>query len=197
MRGSAHISHITGVPGWEAVPEQDYLFEIARALPEKAVIFEIGGEFGMSASIFSKGAPAARIYSVDVRYDGELGEIHKSNLDEAKLGQNVTRIPADSQLKATVAKFRKLEKEPIDLLFIDGDHSIGGALNDLNLWTPLTQEGSLLVLHDTVTADRDPRLIHPLHYDVSHAMMTWYRDNAAEWINVQMVETITAFRRVK
>lgn len=185
------------MPGWETVPEQEYLLDLACALPEKAVIVEIGGEYGMSTSIFSKGAPISRIYSIDNRFDGEIGEIHASNLAEAKLGENVMRMAADSQLKATVAKFRKLEKEPIDLLFLDGDHSRGGAMNDLVLWTPLVNVEGTLVLHDTITTERDPRLIHPLHYDVTHALMTWYQGCAAEWIIVKMVDTITAFRRVK
>jgi predicted O-methyltransferase YrrM len=150
MKGAAPTSHITGVPGWETTQEQEYLFALASKLPENAVILEIGGEFGMSASIFSKAAPTARIYSIDNRYGGEVGEIHSANLQDAGLGQNVQRINADSHDKATLTKFKKQEKT-VDLLFVDGDHSVQGALLDLQMYSPLVKVGGMLILHDTAS----------------------------------------------
>jgi len=193
MQGAAPVSHITGIPGWESGDEQDYLYTLAQELPANAVILEIGGEFGMSASIFSKGAPSARVYSVDIRYDGELAQQHAANLREAGVGDNVTRIAGDSQLKTTVAKFKKLEKERIDLLFVDGAHDYQGALNDFNLWAPLVKSTGYLVLHDT--AGTTNRMPHLLHFDVSRALATWYKDNGSDWAVANNVNTITSFKR--
>lgn len=194
MQGAAPASHITSVPGWETGDEQEYLLDLARSLPADAVILEIGGEFGMSASIFSKGAPSARIYSVDNRFDGEVGQIHAANLAEAGLGANVKRISADSQLAKTVAGFKKIEKAGVDLLFVDGGHDYQSALNDLNLWTPLVKAGGYLVLHDT--AGTTNRMPHLMHFDVSRALAMWYKDNGADWAVANNVNTITSFKRL-
>lgn len=196
MRGNAPLSHITGTPGWEVPSEQDELYAVAQSLPEGSVILEIGGEFSMSASIFSKGAPTARIYSVDIAFAGEVGEIHKANLAEAGLGENVKRIAADSHDKATVAKFRKLEKgtTPLTILFVDGDHTFEGALLDLQMWTPLIKIGGKLLIHDTATPANP--LPHPLHFEVSRAVSTWLKDEGANWKEVKVVNTLMVLERI-
>ena len=195
MNGAAPQSAITLVPGWETPLEQNYLYTLAQGLPEGAIIVEIGGEFGMSASLFSKGAPTAKIYSIDIAFDSPTGEIHKANLAEAKLGENVKRIAADSQLPKTATAFKRMEKAGIDLLFVDGGHTYQNVLNDLALWTPLVKAGGYLVLHDT--ANPDNKLPHPLHYEVSKALETWLAEHKAEWTQLATVDSITSFRRAE
>jgi cephalosporin hydroxylase len=43
-----------------------------------------------------------------------------------------------------------LQARPIDVLFIDGDHSYEGALCDLMLYSPLVRAGGLIAFHDIV-----------------------------------------------
>lgn len=45
-------------------------------------------------------------------------------------------------------KINKLINKPIDLLFIDGDHSIRGCMNDFALLYPHVSTGGYIVLHD-------------------------------------------------
>lgn len=195
MQGSAPASHITGVPGWETYDEQELLQELAMKVPADGVILEIGGEFGMSSSIFAKASPpTTRVYSVDIRYAEGLGDQHKANLQEAGLADRVVLIAGDSQQKQTVTKFKKLEKQ-IDLLFIDGDHSIQGALNDLNLWTPLVPVGGSVALHDC--ANSTNRMPHLLHFDVTRALALFMEKEAANWQATHMVNTMIVFRRTK
>lgn len=195
MKGEAPASTITGVPGWESIAEQSYLHRMARILPDGAVIVEIGGEFGMSASIFSHGAPNARIYSIDLRYDGVIGQAHEANLAEANVGANVKRIAANSQLAKTVNAFKKQEKSSISILFIDGDHSYNGALNDLTLWAPLVAVGGKMILHDTAAVTNTAP--HDLHFDVSRALAIWYRGQKDNWQAEPSVDTITPLTRIK
>lgn len=42
-----------------------------------------------------------------------------------------------------------LGTETVDLLFIDGDHSLDGVTKDFLLYSPLVSEGGIIVLHDT------------------------------------------------
>lgn len=194
MKGAAHLSHITGTPGWESREEQDLLFRLAHDLVgKKAVIVEIGGEFGMSASILSKAAPDATIYSVDISFSGDVGQIHKDNLAEAGVGKNVHQIAADSHKPGTVAILTGLVKD-IDLLFLDGDHTFAGALADLTLWTPLVKVGGKLASHDN--ACKTNPIPHVLHHEVSKAVAEWLADNGKEWKQVEMVYSTLVFERV-
>jgi predicted O-methyltransferase YrrM len=196
MRGNAPHNQLTGVPSWETVDEMTYLAQVASEVPAGGVILEIGGEFGGSASVFSKFAPECRIYSIDIRFDTEIGEIHKANLAEAGVGSNVTRITANSQIRTTLVQFKKANNvKAVDLLFIDGDHSYEGALNDLNVWSPLVKVGGLIVLHDTASATN--KLPHPLHFEVSRALEDWYRGNDGAWEFSKNVDTIASFVRIK
>lgn len=198
MQGAAYKSHITGVPGWESYDEQELLLRLSHALADKkAVIVEIGGEFGMSASILSKGAPDSSIYSIDITYDTEIGKIHASNLKEAGVGKNVHYIAADSHKSTTLADFTKKEKG-IDLLFLDGDHSYDGALADLVLWSPLVKPGGKLAIHDTVNSALPPPYVpHALHYQVTKAVATWFADSAVatHWKQIDLVYSTLVFER--
>lgn len=197
MEGNAPKSHITGAPGWEHYDEQELLFKLATALADdkEALIVEIGGEFGMSASIFSKAAPKATIYSIDVVFGSETGRIHEANLKEAGVGKNVIRIAADSHDKSTLEQVNKLAKgDEIDLLFIDGDHSYGGALLDLNLWTPLVKVGGKVAIHDNACITNT--MPHPLHYQVSQAVAKWISESAGVWAQVEMVYSTLVFQRI-
>jgi cephalosporin hydroxylase len=39
-------------------------------------------------------------------------------------------------------------KEPIELLFIDGDHSYDGIFGDITNWVPKVMSGGYVVIHD-------------------------------------------------
>jgi hypothetical protein len=41
---------------------------------------------------------------------------------------------------------------PIELLFIDGDHSYDGVRRDAELWLPRLMEGGIVMFHDVATA---------------------------------------------
>jgi hypothetical protein len=44
--------------------------------------------------------------------------------------------------------FAKEWRDPIELLWIDGDHSYAGADLDLRKWSPFVIPGGILALHD-------------------------------------------------
>ena len=68
--------------------------------------------------------------SVDSAQLSERVEFHKMNSIE--MGEN----------------FAQLINQPIDLLFIDGDHTITGFVNDFRLFYPHVSDGGYIVLHD-------------------------------------------------
>jgi predicted O-methyltransferase YrrM len=41
----------------------------------------------------------------------------------------------------------------VDLLFIDGDHTVGGCTSDWNHYSPMVRSGGMVAIHDSVSAD--------------------------------------------
>ena len=60
------------------------------------------------------------------------------------------RYRGDSHDVAAQRFLEKHVREPIDVAFVDGDHSYDGVWQDIRMVLPFCQTGSLLILHDTV-----------------------------------------------
>ncbi len=189
MYGDAPRVTLTGVPGWLTTGEQDALFALAQAVPDGGVIVEIGGEYGGSASLFCAGAaPSVKITTIDL-FPGDLLAQHKANLKEGGFEKRSKQITGDS------SEVVKTFKGKIDLLFVDGDHSISGSRADFENWSPLVKVGGVMAVHDC--ACETNRLPHLLHYDVTHSLSAWYWQNGAAWKLVKSVDSLMVFERVK
>jgi len=64
----------------------------------------------------------------------------------ADLAEQITFIQAASDIALT--KLGDLVPEGIDLLYIDGDHTLAGAFADFNGYSPLVRPGGYILLHD-------------------------------------------------
>jgi cephalosporin hydroxylase len=61
----------------------------------------------------------------------------------------VVHICGDSHSLSTLNQLKEVLKErPIDVLFIDGDHSTAGMLADYADYSPLVRKGGLIAVHD-------------------------------------------------
>lgn len=190
MIGDAPKSVLTGVPGWETEDEQHVLMQYAVGVPEPGQIVEIGAEYGMSSSIFCKGAkPLVRITSIDL-FPGDLLQKHNSNLREVGYHERTTKITGDSSLAG-----KQWTGGPIDLLFIDGDHSYEGAKADLDAWMPHVKVGGFAIVHDCAnTANRMP---HYMHFAVTRAVSEWFWNTAGAWRLVNCINTAMIFERLE
>ncbi|HET6250095.1 MAG TPA: class I SAM-dependent methyltransferase [Tepidisphaeraceae bacterium] len=73
----------------------------------------------------------------------------------ARSGQEISALTGSSYADETVARVKQiLSGRPIDVLFIDGDHSYAGAKKDFLLYSPFVREGGLIALHDIVPDHR-------------------------------------------
>lgn len=110
-------------------------------------ICEIGTFRGGSLFITCQAAPEnANIISVDINYPFSKRLVFKKF---AKPGQRLTTLKGSTQEHKTEAKIRRvLDGQPLDFLFIDGDHSLFGVMNDFVRFQPLVREGGLIVFHD-------------------------------------------------
>jgi predicted O-methyltransferase YrrM len=118
--------------------EMEYFYLVARRA--KRGIIETGRFNGGSCFLLACAAPDVPIYSIDIapRNDDLLRTLFKQH----NVGQNVDLIVGDSQR----TKYPQIGE--VDLLFVDGDHSYDGCMNDMvNWYDHLVPNGHLLV-HD-------------------------------------------------
>lgn len=115
-----------------------YLFMLASKA--KLGIIETGRFNGGSVVVMSCANSNVPIFSIDIapQNDTRLKEI----LSVLQVGSNVQLITGDSQ------KTKYQQITPVDLLFIDGDHTYDGCMNDLKNWYDMLVEGGHVVLHD-------------------------------------------------
>jgi predicted O-methyltransferase YrrM len=124
------------------------LIELLRQDPPRYVC-EIGTASGGTLFLLTKVCrPDALLLSVDLGLSFERCLIH-ARLASHK--QRIVSIRADSSTLQTLARVQSLlNGHPLDLLFIDGDHSYAGVKADFAHYSPLVRPGGLIALHDIV-----------------------------------------------
>ena len=135
---------------WEL---QSLLGAVRRLRPQ--VIVEIGTHRGGTLVCWAAVAPAnAHIVSIDMPTDQWTGlGLRPEDLARVrrhfKPTQTLTAITGDSHAPATRARLDEaLRGAPVDLLWIDGDHSFAGVSQDFEVYGGLVRSGGLIAFHD-------------------------------------------------
>jgi predicted O-methyltransferase YrrM len=88
-------------------------------------------------------------------------------------------------------EFQETQKEPIDFLFIDGDHSFEGLRSDWEAWSSLVGLGGVIALHDSCSSKAR---------NIDEAGSVKYTDsvirNDSRFDFVEAVDTLSIFRRL-
>jgi hypothetical protein len=99
---------------------------------------------------------------------------------------SVPDIVGDSHQPATVQRLKvRLAGRPIDLLFVDGDHSYESVKKDYELYGPLTRH--LVAFHDIFGVNpRDPglgvyRFWNELAAEKAWPVVVFKKDSSADW----------------
>jgi predicted O-methyltransferase YrrM len=122
------------------------LLERVRELQPRRVC-EVGTSAAGTLYLLTRiSASDALIVSVDISIP-----LHTRGLRARLAGehQRLVSIEGDSHADETVSRLEGLlEGEPLDLLFIDGDHSYDGVRADFERYGRLVRPGGLIALHD-------------------------------------------------
>ena len=133
---------------WQNDRELEQLLEMVQKLrPQR--LCEIGSADGGTLFLFSQlAADNALIVSMDIKYSpAKLSSFPKF----ATGGKRVLCIEGDSHHVESKHRLQELlAGQPLDFLFIDGDHSYDGVANDFELYSPLVRPGGLIAFHDIV-----------------------------------------------
>lgn len=165
-----HITEkVAGVDGFLTDAEASILYRLALQAPARkdGVILEIGSWKGKSTICLASGSllnSKMKVYAVDPHTGSEehqqadkkvwtFDEFTK-NIKDAKVSDFVSPVLKTSQDAA------KEFKQPIQLLFIDGDHSYEGVKTDFDLWFPKVVNGGVIAFHDTIGWQGPRRLVN-------------------------------------
>jgi len=148
---AAALHNITGQISNE---ELFTLYSYALQLNDKAVIVEIGSYRGKSAIALGLAAKlsAARVYCIDPHEEfigvagGVFGPVDLkdkiSNIRKFDLGEVIFPVCLSS------FDVGKIWSKPIDLLWIDGDHSYEGVSSDFYQFSPYVKNNGKIIFHD-------------------------------------------------
>jgi predicted O-methyltransferase YrrM len=180
------------VDGWLTRAQGERLWRAVGAMREGGRIVEIGSFRGRSAIVLASGAPeGSAVVCIDphlgsdrgpqeLRADHALGEqdhaAFRGNLARAGVAGRVHHVRERSQAAHGAVP------GPIDVLFVDGAHRYGPALDDLRSWGAKVAPGGRLLVHDAFSSiGVTAALLRTIVFD--HSWRYAGRDGSlAEWV---------------
>ena len=170
LRGLRYVQLLpyASIDGWLTVDEAITLYELSRALPhEQPLAVEIGSWQGKSSVCLARGLAGkfhprlCCIDPFDASGDGESAGMYDHRAQ--RLDNGLRRSFEDNLREVGVRNLVDVRQgrsheqaqqwyEPIDLLFLDGDHSYEAVRQDFEDWAPKIRPGGYLALHDAMHA---------------------------------------------
>jgi predicted O-methyltransferase YrrM len=154
---------ISRIPTHLTIEEKEFLFFKARSLGSGSIIAEIGSYLGASACFLAAGGGSriSKLYCIDTWENDAMSEGPMDTFDRF---QNNTAVfdQVIVSLRGNSVQMAKRLNVPIDLLFVDADHSYDAVAADLRAYLPKLRNGGLLILHDYGWAAGVQRAVHEI-----------------------------------
>jgi hypothetical protein len=122
-------------------PQPEYLFSLSYSLTGRGAIVEIGTCSGISLIAIALGQKLKKgvpVTSIDIKKHDDIDK----NIAAARVEDYTKCIIDDAN------HFALQWQEPIEMLWIDGDHSAKGVSKDILSWENYLIEGGLMAFHD-------------------------------------------------
>ncbi len=154
------IRNYRDIQGFLSAREALGLFQTARKLPPSATIVEIGSWKGKSTYCLAKGLSAGRLIAIDPFNcfgDAASEVLYKNTQGELPLVEQFRQNMFRRGVLDKIEIWKGLSPQfvdclpalgEIDLLFIDGDHSVEGATYDFDNYGPHVKTGGYVLFHD-------------------------------------------------
>ncbi|MBI2265957.1 MAG: class I SAM-dependent methyltransferase [Armatimonadetes bacterium] len=132
------LHHIPCTQLWKG--EQSVLTELARRVPSGGTIVEIGTAEGGTALLMDQATEGlnVKIFTIDIAPSPGASR----NLENTGV-KSITGASADF-----ARTWRNTPNLPIDMLHIDGGHTLADVCADFNSWASFVNPGGLVVFHD-------------------------------------------------
>lgn len=171
-------AEVYNAQGWIHPDEVKRFYELARDVRALGTIVNIGVEYGKSCFLFGVANPLVTIYGIDISMKPLPVRLEASNYK---------MIETDS------GKLIKSWTQPIDLLFVDGDHSYGGVTADLGYCEHVVRGGHV-IFHDCYEWDGSGK-VHQICPEVNQVVSEWIACTD-EFEELPWVATSRIFRRL-
>lgn len=157
----ADVAHIVEqIPGFLYPAEAAHLYSLACEIPQGGRVVELGCYRGKSTTALAYGAKArdGKVITVDPFEGVMVGgiDLHAHYVKEVR--NTAENLQLAEYLRIVVGHSHEIVKvvdtedcaikSPIDLLFIDADHSYESVSRDLADWSPLMAATGRIALHD-------------------------------------------------
>lgn len=144
----------SGIEGWLSEAQGRALHHAAATASGRGAIIEIGSWKGRSTAWLAHGARerGLRVVAVDPhehsREDPQARtfQAFQENLQRAGV------LDAVDPLVMSSTEAVRFVTRPVEVLFVDGDHSVEGARRDAGLWLPRVMDGGTVLFHDVATS---------------------------------------------
>lgn len=142
------------IDGFLAKGDHLILNHLAKRCKGLGHVVEIGSYKGRSTVLLAEGLKGNgfQVYAVDHHKGSIEHQIKGKNVSTfQEFKKNIKRMGVDHLVTPMVMTSKEAAKKfdkPIELLFIDGDHSRRSVEQDLKLWFPKVIIGGTIALHD-------------------------------------------------
>lgn len=161
--------------GYLTEAELAALKQLAQMLPDNPVVVNVGAGAGTSGLAFMESRPDLHLITIDIQYsDSPFGCLiaERRVLQNAGYGLNrYYQVQGDSvTIGQRWQEWHPVDggKKPVDLCFIDADHSYRGAKGDILAWLPNVKSGGIMAVHDYdkkrvyASGQLSGKVMHPL-----------------------------------
>lgn len=131
------IERVDKIPGWLYHDQMEFLYPLAQKANK---IFEIGTFAGKSTLFWTLSNPEAEIITTDLCVG-----VHGNGIPPTTILPEVVKSGKIIALHEDSHELVKRFNIPMDIVFVDGDHSYSAVCRDITDWLPKTK---ILVCHD-------------------------------------------------
>jgi predicted O-methyltransferase YrrM len=148
-----NISGAAEIPTWTTRAQLETLYRLAAALPPKAKVVEFGSYLGASTCFLAAGvAPGeGKIIAIDLWNNETIPDDVRDTF--ADFQRNIAGVAHLVKIvrKNTAELIPDDVEPPVDLTFIDADHSYEATRKDAGFIAPLTSADGIIAFHDSTT----------------------------------------------
>lgn len=129
------------------------LKQLARWLPDNPAVVNIGAGSGTSGLAFMESRSDLELTTIDIqKEDSPFGCLYAEEMALNRAGlldwDRYSQYHGESINAGNSWTEWFGDNDPVDLVFIDGDHSYRGAKGDILAWLPNIKPGGVIAVHD-------------------------------------------------
>jgi len=153
---SKHIMEMLDAdfPARATIGEKMWMWSTAENLPRGSVWIEIGTFEGWSAKIVATANPCVHVLTIDPKNTSRRRKLARVFGDAKNIHPITAMSVCGHDGDTTIRHVRKRLEEIgavssfVDVVYIDGDHSVDGATADMTHYAKIVKPGGLLAGHD-------------------------------------------------